>query len=583
MPPQTQSPRKKILMAICLIGLAVIVALVLIYGGKNPGSTASLGHLPKHLRPLPRYSSKPLCGVARKGYAQCAAYVATGQNSQPAAVTPGTTSLNGPVQFHTAYQLPCTPGGPVQGVCAAPSSFGPTIAIVDAGSYGLGTGTIDNSLNFYDNYYGLPACTTSNGCLTVVNQSGAASPLPANIDDSWSHEIALDVQAAHMVCQTCKIVLVEANDNAIANLVAATTTAATFNPVAISESWFDSTGDDTTFDSKLNIPGTAVVAAAGDSGSANVDWPADSPNVIAAAGTTLQLNTDNSWAAETVWSSSGGTCSKNYTAPAWQTNLSNWGSLACGAKRSFGDVSADADPNSGAYIWMGTDTANGGSWWGMGGTSLSSPIIASIFGLVGKVPTSVQSSAIPYGSFTAANFHDITGGSNCANSLTGAACTAAAGFDTPSGLGSPLGAGGFSPPPAAPTNLHQTSATDTGIGLAWTAATGNVAISGYHIYRNGTLIATQSGTSFSDSGLSKNTSYTYAVSAYDALGNISAQATASLSTAKTGDLNGDGQVNATDLNLFLTNYSSKSANLDLNGDGNVDVLDLSVMLRVFGS
>jgi hypothetical protein len=62
----------------------------------------------------------------------------------------------------------------------------------------------------------------------------------------------------------------------------------------------------------------------------------------------------------------------------------------------------------------------------------------------------------------------------------------------------------------------------SGVSLSWTASTDNVGVAGYRIYRNGSLVATSQATSYLDSGLSPQTTYTYAVSAYDAAGNVSA-------------------------------------------------------------
>jgi chitodextrinase len=90
-------------------------------------------------------------------------------------------------------------------------------------------------------------------------------------------------------------------------------------------------------------------------------------------------------------------------------------------------------------------------------------------------------------------------------------------------------------PPSVPTNLVATSQTDTSITLGWTASTDNVAVGGYDIYRGSTLITTTSGTSFTDSGLGVNSSYTYRIRAHDTSGNNSAQ-TSPLTTSTLPDL-----------------------------------------------
>ena len=119
-----------------------------------------------------------------------------------ASPTPPSTAL-GPADFHTAYSLPTTS-----------LSGTPTIAIVDA----FDDPNIEADLAAYDTQYGLPPCTTANGCFRKVNQSGGTT-FPSST--SWHLEIALDVETAHQICQNCKILLVEANTNSFTNLDAA--------------------------------------------------------------------------------------------------------------------------------------------------------------------------------------------------------------------------------------------------------------------------------------------------------------------------------------------------------------------------
>ncbi|MGH7192978.1 MAG: S53 family peptidase, partial [Candidatus Saccharimonadales bacterium] len=382
------------------------------------------------------------------------------------AVQPDSSGGYGPVEFHTGYQLPCKPGGSVASTCSSPASFGPqTIAIVDAGGYG---GSLSSDLQTYDSYYGLPACTIANGCLRVLNQSGNTSPLPSQVSTGWSEEIALDVEMAHMVCQTCKITLVEANDDFISSLSAAENTAAGLSPVAISNSWGSDT-DLSSYDNDFKHNGMAVVAATGDNGtlSGGQSWPADIPQVVAATGSTLQLNTDNSWASETVWSGSGGGCSVTYGAPSWQTSRADWASGGCGGSRAFGDVSADADPSTGSAIVFGS------SWYLVGGTSLSTPLIASMYALADNVPAGTAAVTLPYQNASASTLRDITSGNDCTGSGQ-PHCTAKAGFDVPSGLGAPKGLGLFGgsslPAPSYNTLLSADGALDAGGALGSSAS-----------------------------------------------------------------------------------------------------------------
>ena len=80
-------------------------------------------------------------------------------------------------------------------------------------------------------------------------------------------------------------------------------------------------------------------------------------------------------------------------------------------------------------------------------------------------------------------------------------------------------------PPSIPTGLAATPISSFAINLSWTASTDNVAVTGYKVYRNSTMVGTSASPNFSDTGLSASTTYSYTVSAYDAAGNNSAPST----------------------------------------------------------
>ncbi|RKY35269.1 MAG: hypothetical protein DRP78_05610, partial [Candidatus Omnitrophota bacterium] len=77
--------------------------------------------------------------------------------------------------------------------------------------------------------------------------------------------------------------------------------------------------------------------------------------------------------------------------------------------------------------------------------------------------------------------------------------------------------------PTVPADLQATASSSTEIDLIWTASTDNVGVTGYKIFRDGTEISTSTGLSYSDTGLTASTSYSYTVSAYDAAENESEQ------------------------------------------------------------
>ncbi len=353
---------------------------------------------------------KRACAIPAAGVAACDAQVvtdSTGKLLASAATPSGMT----PAQFHGAYSLPTTS---VSGT--------PTIGIVDA----FNDPTIEADLATYSSQYRLPSCTTANGCFRKVNQTGGTS-YPAN-NAGWSLEIALDVQTAHAICQNCHILLVEATTNSTTNLGIAENEAVSLGATVVSNSWGGSEGSsETNQDSAyFNHPGVPITFSSGDGGY-GVEYPAASPNVTAVGGTTLNVS-GTTWVSESAWSGAGSGCSAFESKPSWQHDS------GC-SRRTVADVSADADPNTGAAVY---DSNNGG-WVQVGGTSLASPLIASVYALTGTT-TSVVRGSTPYAHTS--SLHDVASGSNgnCGGSYL---CTAVGGYDGPSGLGTPNGLGGF--------------------------------------------------------------------------------------------------------------------------------------------
>src|SRR3989441_128237 len=80
-------------------------------------------------------------------------------------------------------------------------------------------------------------------------------------------------------------------------------------------------------------------------------------------------------------------------------------------------------------------------------------------------------------------------------------------------------------PPSTPTGLTGAAAGSTGANLSWSASTDNVGVTGYIVRRNGVQVATPATTSYTDTGLSAATTYSYTVAARDAAGNISPNST----------------------------------------------------------
>ncbi|GEA83790.1 hypothetical protein GCM10009774_23290 [Cellulomonas gelida] len=87
--------------------------------------------------------------------------------------------------------------------------------------------------------------------------------------------------------------------------------------------------------------------------------------------------------------------------------------------------------------------------------------------------------------------------------------------------------------PSVPTGLTAGTVTETSVALSWTASTDNVAVTGYDVYRGTTLVGSSTGTTYSDTGLTAGTAYSYTVRAKDAAGNVSAASSALSVTTKT--------------------------------------------------
>jgi subtilase family serine protease len=369
-------------------------------------------------------SQQPVCpGPSKKGRALCVSHVVTTSKGAPQATT--TPRGYGPAQFRGAYGLPAS----------APS--GQTIAIVDA--YDDPSAAAD--LNAYSSQFGLPACNSLNPCFQKVNQSGSASgPFPRT-DSGWSLEISLDVEVAHGICPNCKVLLVEAESNSLSDLAAAVKTAAKLGATEISNSYGGSefSGElSETYAAPYNQPGIAVTVSSGDGGYGSFGFPAALSSVITVGGTTLTLGSNNSYGSERVWNGAGSGCSLYAGAPSWQGFLG-----ACAGKRGSADVAADADPATGAAVYDSVRYQGRSGWMQVGGTSLSSPLIAGVYALAGGLPAGTTGAAGLYGHLGSGTvLHDVTSGSN-SNKCTTIMCKGAVGYDGPTGVGTPRGIGAF--------------------------------------------------------------------------------------------------------------------------------------------
>jgi subtilase family serine protease len=349
-----------------------------------------------------------VCATAPAGYAACQAKVVVDGTGKPLA-TSGPSGLN-PADIRSAYNL-------------TTANSTATVAIIDA----YDDPTAEADLGVYRSKFGLPACTTGNGCFRKVNQTGGSTPPRA--DAGWATEITLDLDMVSATCPGCHILLVEASSNSFANLGAAVNYAAGIpGVVAISNSYG---GSDSATSSAYNHPGIAVTASTGDAGY-GMESPASFNSVVAVGGTSLKKSsTPRGWT-ESAWSGAGSGCGTINATTVQKANLTQ-----CG-KKANADVSAVADPQTGVSIYDSTRYQGRAGWQVYGGTSASSPIIASVYAMSGNTagyPASVAWNAT-------SGLNDVTSGSNgsCSPALW---CTAGSGWDGPTGLGTPNGTTAF--------------------------------------------------------------------------------------------------------------------------------------------
>jgi Subtilase family len=471
--------------------------------------------------PLPasNYAVRAACKPPSEGHATCLALqlvpttAAARARTHPLGVTlnhaiPARSAKEGdygltPAELHSAYAIPASAAGTQ------------TIALVDA----YNDPNAASDLKAYETEFGLTGCKEV-ACFTRVNEKGETANLPFPQNDAeletalesgtetakaeeaagWDVEISLDIEAARATCENCHILLVEASSTEDGDLSRAEDWAAEHGGAEeISNSWGGPEGESAT---PFDHPGIAITASAGDDGYrswnaaeeyAYTSFPASSPDVVAVGGTRL-MRSGGKWQSETVWNdggesggvmdgygATGGGCSESFTAQPWQQHVADWSKVGCGTKRAVADVAADGDPLTGFALRdtnpvlevTPQEEVENHHWYTYGGTSLSSPIIASTFALAGGSGGVAYPAETLYGKAKVlpASLHDITAsttnGSNgkcsrpfdeetfltactpeqeanasCSGELI---CIAHSGYDGPSGVGSPEGLEAFEP------------------------------------------------------------------------------------------------------------------------------------------
>ena len=375
------------------MGITLVAVAAAVAAGAAPASAGTAASA----RPV---FAKPTCATATTQVRCFAEYRAT---AAPAGLSPA--------DIASAYEL----GGD--------AGAGHAVAVVDA----YDNPNAEADLATYRATYGLPACTTANGCFQKLNQRGEAGPYPT-ADPGWGMEISLDLDAVSAACPACSIRLVEADQPDLASLAAAEDTAAALGVDAVSNSFgaTESTAM-SAYARDFDHPGTSIVASSGDAGFGPASFPAVLSSVIAVGGTALTQapSTTRGWT-ERAWSGASSGCSAYIAKPAWQHDTH------C-SMRTVADVSAVADPATGFAVYDTYGLGGQAGWLVAGGTSLSAPLISGMIARSGHVLADASTLYTP-----GAALNDVLAGTNgyCGDDYL---CTAGPGYDGPTGMGTPNG------------------------------------------------------------------------------------------------------------------------------------------------
>jgi len=309
---------------------------------------------------------------------------------------------------------------------------GQIIGIVDA----YDDPRAEADLGVFDAQFGLPACTSANGCFRKVYSHGQPAA-----NSNWAVEIALDIEWAHSIAPGATILLVETPTNSLTDLLDGVETAVRNGASVISMCW--TVGEfygENGYDNHFVASGVTFLAAAGDDGT-GVAYPAASRDVVGVGGTSLYLAANGDYQSETAWSGSGGGLSEFEREPLFQAMVH----IPDDEKgyRGVPDVSFDADPGTGVAVYDSVGVAGYAGWFQIGGTSAATAQWAGLIAIVnamraaaGKANLSSADANLYEIAKTAhaANFNAVTTGTN---GSCGALCTAGTGYDYITGLGTP--------------------------------------------------------------------------------------------------------------------------------------------------
>jgi len=343
-----------------------------------------------------------------------------------------TSSGLSPAQIKAVYNLPSNGGNG-------------TVAIVDS----YDDPAILNDSNIFSNQFGLPILNGTNFEIHMMNST-------IGTDSGWAEETSLDVEWVHAIAPEAKILLVEATNKSITNLLAAVDYARSRSDVvavSMSWGWSELAIDPIFYDSHFSNNSISFFAASGDN--CSLLYPASSPNVVGVGGTTLNFN-GSSFLSETVWyeglvggypRGTGGGVSLFESEPSYQVS---YGVQGTNGYRGVPDVSFDA--GSGVSVYDSIPGPYGQYWLDLGGTSFGAPSWAAIYS-DGLTASNSRLYSIASSVNYTSDFRDIINGTN-------GNYNASTGYDFVTGLGSPLATTFHPPPDNAVLSGPQTVARD---------------------------------------------------------------------------------------------------------------------------
>lgn len=328
------------------------------------------------------------CDVGDAQHARCNVFFPRGEaGTKPMGLSPH--------DLQSAYKLPSKTKG-----------AGQIVAVIDA----YDNPNAASDMATYRSKFNLPA-----GTLVKYNQQGEQGNYP-QASTSWGVEIDLNVEMVSASCPRCTIYLVEANSNSVTDLETAVAEAVSLGAHIVSTSWTARSLKKSYFDSR----GVTYLGASGASVPA---YPADFDSVVAVGGTNLMRDAkvQRGWIESASTASDGG-CVTSQVKPAWQHDT------YC-THRLANDVSAVAASAVAEY-----DSYGYGGWFQIGGTSVSTPLVAGVFGLAANAQNQDGGRTFWLKAHQKYLFK-VSGGSGCAYSKGR--------YNTCSGWGSPDGIGAF--------------------------------------------------------------------------------------------------------------------------------------------